>query len=58
MTTGRVTVPRLILMPGGLMSASIHISMVGIIIIQLLIIVMALFGVTGKVFIIPSSSQR
>ena len=59
MTTGRRTVPRIGQVPGGLIAASVHISMVLISIIQsILVMLMALFGVTGKVIIILSSSQR
>ena len=58
MTTGEATVPCLIMVAGGLMPASLHISMVPIIIIQSLIPIMALCGSAGKVGIIPSSSQR
>ena len=55
---GGVTVASIMLVPGGLITASVHISMVPIIIIQSLVQVMALFGLIGKVIIIPSSSQR
>ena len=46
------------MVPGGIMPASIHTSMVPIIITHLLVMLMALFGTTGKVGIILSSSQR
>ena len=48
MTTGpQVTVPRIIMVAGGLDNASNHISMVPINIIQSLVHVMALFGPIG-----------
>ena len=56
--TTQVTVPFVIQMPGGLITASIHTSMVGISISQLLVVLMVLFGMPGKVGIILSSSQR
>ena len=58
MTTTQVPVPSIIKVPGGLGTATIHISMVGIITILMLVMLMALFGVTGKVSVILSSSQR
>ena len=45
------------MMPGGLITASTHISMILITIVLLLVMLMALFGVTGKGGIIPSSSE-
>ena len=57
--TGRITVLSIGMEPGGLITASTHISMVFIIIIQSLVYLMALFGIIGKVNIfIPSNSQR
>ena len=52
MTTGEATVPLIGMVPGGLTTAFFHISM------AYMVMVMALFGITGKVGIIPSSSQR
>ena len=47
------------MVPGGLIDALLHISMVPIIIIQSLVhLIMEFFGPLGKVGIIPSSSQR
>ena len=60
MTSGSqvITVPSIFKVPGGLITALIHISMVGIIIIQPLVHLMALFGPAGEAGVIPSSSQR
>ena len=59
MTAGEgVIVPGIGMVDGGLVIASIHNSMVPIIIIQLFLQKMALFGPLGKVLNILSSSQR
>ena len=57
MTVQGVAVPSIGMVPGGLISASIHISMACIIIIQSLVYVMVLFGQLGKVSNIPSDSR-
>ena len=46
-----ITVPSVGMVPGGLITASTHISMAFIITIQSLVMVMALFGITRKVFL-------
>ena len=50
--------PSFTIVAGGSLPASIHISMVGIIIIQFVAHSMALFGPVGEVRIIPSNLQR
>ena len=54
-----LTVPNSGVVAGGLITATVQISMVGlIIIVQLLVMVEALFGPHGKILIIFISSQR
>ena len=58
-TTGpQLAVPSIVKVHGGLVAASLHTSMLLITIVLLLVMVKALVGITGKVIIIPSSSQR
>ena len=58
MTAGRIIVASIMLVAGGFLPASMYISMVFIIIIQLLVHLMVFFGPLEKVSVIPSSSQR
>ena len=53
-----ITVPKASMVPSDLITASTHISMILITIVLLLVMLMALFGITAKGDIIPSSSQR
>ena len=53
MTSTQLTVPSIIMVPGGLLTASLHISMVPISIIQSLVHLMALFGPMERLELFP-----